>query len=63
MPSYYGTGSDDNWSRISVRYTYRMPNFGRSLEGRGDVSQPMDGFIHSIMVSWGLGGRGTERVK
>ena len=63
MPSYYGAGSDDNWSRISVRYTYRMPNFGRSLEGRGDVSQPMDGFIHSIMVSWGLGGRGTERVK
>jgi len=63
MPSYYGAGSDENWSRISVRYTYRMPNFGTSLEGRGNVSQPMDGFIHSIMVSWGLGGRGTERVR
>lgn len=65
MPNldYYEMGSDGNWSRISVRYTYRMPDFSRSLEGRGDISQPMDGFTHSIMVSWGLGGRGTERVK
>lgn len=60
---YYEMGSDGNWSRISVRYTYRMPNFSRSLDGRGNISQPMDGFIHSIMVSWGIGGRGTNRVK
>ncbi len=60
---YYEMGSDGSWSRISVRYTYRMPNFSRSLDGRGDISQPMDGFIHSIMVSWGIGGRGTNRVK
>ena len=60
---YYGMGSDANWSRISVRYTYRMPNFGRKLEPVSGVNQPMDGFIHSIMVSWGLGGRETNRVK
>lgn len=64
MPNYYTIGSQqDNWSRISIRYTYRMPNFSRSLEGRGDLSQPMDGFTHNIMISWGLGGRSTQRVK
>lgn len=63
MPSYYGESSDENWSRISVRYTYRMQDFNRSIVGRGDTPQPMDGFTHSIMVSWGLGGRGTNRVR
>lgn len=54
-------GDFDN--RISVRYSYRMPNYGRSLESINGVYQSMDGFTHSIIVSWGFGGRGTNRVK
>ncbi len=49
--------------RISVRYTYRMPNYDRSLETLNGLTQPMDGFTHSIMVSWGFGGRGKNREK
>ncbi|NLN48231.1 MAG: hypothetical protein GX154_03930, partial [Clostridiales bacterium] len=56
---YYAVGTGDTSSRISVRYSYRMPNYGRKLE----TLQAMDGFTHSIIVSWGLGGRSTVRAK
>lgn len=60
---YYDMGTADAGSRISVRYTYRMPNYGRNLESVSGINQSLDGFTHSIMVSWGLGGRGNTRVK
>lgn len=60
---HYDYGIGDSSSRISVRYTYRMPNYDRSLETLNGLTQPMDGFTHSIMVSWGFGGRGKNRVK
>lgn len=60
---YHDMGTTNTDSRISVRYTYRMPNYGRNLESVSGINQSLDGFTHSIMVSWGLGGRGTTRVK
>lgn len=42
--------------RISLKYAYRIPHYGRSYAG-------MDGFTHSITVSWGFGGRAMKRVK
>lgn len=60
-PYYYmysipNNDPDNAYSRISVRYSFRMPKYEMKYKG-------MDGFTHSIVVSWGLGGRTSRRVK
>lgn len=57
MPDFpYNRSGDELPGRLSLRYSFRTSHFENKING-------MDGFTHSIVLSWGIGGRPSERVR